>query len=69
MNSKRFVVVVMLLSFVTYFECLAEDATKTGSGLGLAITKKITERHGGTIKAANTEEGLQIQINLPTGRA
>jgi signal transduction histidine kinase len=41
------------------------EAPKTGSGLGLAITKKIIQRHGGTIKALNTEEGLQIRITLP----
>ncbi len=46
-----------------------EDAPKTGSGLGLAITKKIIDRHGGTIKALNTEEGLQIQITLPAVRS
>jgi len=45
----------------------AQDVPKTGSGLGLAITKKIIHRHGGTIKAFNTEEGLQIQIELPSG--
>lgn len=44
-----------------------KEAPKTGSGLGLAITKKIIERHGGNIKAVNTEEGLQIQIKLPSG--
>jgi two-component system sensor histidine kinase CpxA len=43
-----------------------EEALKKGSGLGLAITKKIIERHGGNIKAVNTEEGLQIQIKLPS---
>jgi len=43
----------------------AEGAPKTGTGLGLAITKKIVEKHGGTIKALNTEEGLQIRITLP----
>jgi len=42
-----------------------EEARKTGTGLGLAITKKIIERHGGDIKAVNTEEGFQIQIKLP----
>jgi two-component system sensor histidine kinase CpxA len=46
-----------------------KEALKKGSGLGLAITKKIVERHGGNIKAVNTEEGLQIQIKLPSGRS
>jgi two-component system sensor histidine kinase CpxA len=44
-----------------------KEALKKGSGLGLAITKKIVERHGGNIKAVNTEQGLQIQIKLPSG--
>jgi len=41
------------------------ETPKTGSGLGLAITKKIIDRHGGTIQALNTQEGLQIRITLP----
>jgi signal transduction histidine kinase len=44
-----------------------KEAPKTGTGLGLAITKKIIERHGGNIKALNTEAGLQIHVKLPTG--
>ncbi len=44
-----------------------KEALKKGSGLGLAITKKIIERHGGNIRAVNTEAGLQIQIKLPSG--
>ena len=43
-----------------------KEALKKGSGLGLAITKKIVERHGGNIKAVNTDQGLQIQIKLPS---
>ena len=54
---------------VKIFEPLyrTKDAPKTGTGLGLAITRKILERHGGNIKAVNTEEGLQIQIKHPSG--
>jgi signal transduction histidine kinase len=44
-----------------------EGSRESGSGLGLAITKKIVERHGGTIKATNSPEGLEIQIRLPRG--
>ncbi|MCP4110463.1 MAG: HAMP domain-containing histidine kinase [Desulfobacteraceae bacterium] len=36
-----------------------------GTGLGLAITRKLIERHGGEIKAANSENGLSIEIFLP----
>lgn len=37
-----------------------------GSGLGLAITKAIIEKHGGTIKAANSAAGgAEFQIKLP----
>ena len=42
-----------------------EKSLETGSGLGLAIAKKSIERHGGDIKAQNTEKGLMFQIRLP----
>lgn len=44
-----------------------KDSPSTGTGLGLAITKKILERHGGNIRAVNTEQGMQIQVRLPSG--
>ncbi len=37
----------------------------SGSGLGLAITHKIIERHGGSVKAANGEDGFEVSIMLP----
>ncbi|MFC1580398.1 ATP-binding protein [Thermodesulfobacteriota bacterium] len=46
----------------------AEGSRSGGSGLGLAITRKIIEKHGGTIEAANTEQGLRIRMNLPKGK-
>lgn len=69
----------MKISVTNSFEVLSEDelnrifepfyrteqSRASGSGLGLAITKKIIERHGGSIKAVNSSEGLKIQIRLP----
>ncbi len=40
----------------------------TGSGLGLSIAKAITERHGGTISAANADGGgalFEVTLNRP----
>jgi signal transduction histidine kinase len=36
-----------------------------GSGLGLAITKKVIEKHGGTVAAVNTDKGLSVRVRLP----
>jgi len=46
-----------------------EISGAAGSGLGLAITKKIIERHGGTIEAINSSKGLKIQIRLPADQS
>ncbi len=44
----------------------ARTGAKKGSGLGLSITKQITDRHGATIKAENSElGGLAVVIDLP----
>ena len=38
-----------------------------GTGLGLAITKRIIERHGGTIIGRNHAHGAEFVIELPPG--
>lgn len=45
-----------------------EQSPESGSGLGLAITRKIIEKHGGMIEALNADEGLKIQVRLPSKR-
>lgn len=42
-----------------------EGATAAGYGMGLAISKRIIERHGGSIRAASTQEGLSLMVSLP----
>lgn len=53
------------------FHRVGEDRTrKTGGiGLGLAIAERAVHAHEGTIKAKNTENGLQVEINLPIMKA
>jgi two-component system, OmpR family, sensor histidine kinase CpxA len=43
----------------------ARRSDSAGSGLGLAITKKIVEKHGGSIVALNSDNGFEIQVRLP----
>lgn len=45
----------------------AKMGNAIGTGLGLAIAKKIIEKHGGGIEAANVEEGLRIRMRIPVG--
>lgn len=47
----------------------SDQATGSGFGLGLAIASRAVQRHDGTLKAANTEEGgLEMTITLPVAK-
>ena len=47
----------------------ARTGHKNGSGLGLAITKQITDRHGASIRADESElGGLKVIIDLPQAK-
>lgn len=39
--------------------------TAAGSGLGLAISHELVELNGGTIEAANVQEGVRFRVSLP----
>jgi two-component system sensor histidine kinase CpxA len=43
----------------------AHHSKAKGTGLGLAITKKIIDKHRGSIEAVNVPGGLEILIKLP----
>ncbi|KQM57331.1 ATP-binding protein [Chryseobacterium sp. Leaf201] len=54
------------LIFDKFYQSKNQNIRKpTGSGLGLAISKKITEAHGGNIKAENSGLGVTFTITLP----
>ena len=47
----------------------SRDHRQDGQGIGLAITARVTELHGGKVRARNRAEGgLEIAIELPLGR-
>ncbi len=53
--------------FRPFYRVQAARERKTGGiGLGLAIAERAVHAHGGTIEAANTENGLAVEIKLPT---
>lgn len=43
----------------------ARERTSGGVGLGLSIAERTVKLHGGTIRAANAQDGLLITIELP----
>jgi signal transduction histidine kinase len=49
------------------FQRLHERGTYEGSGMGLAISRKIVERHHGTITARSTPgQGTTMLVTLPS---
>ena len=47
-----------------------EARGKQGSGLGLAIVQRVAEEHGGSVRAANAEDGgAVVEIELPGSEA
>ena len=53
--------------FRPFYRVNAARERKTGGiGLGLAIAERAVHAHQGTIKARNTENGLAVEISLPT---
>ena len=41
------------------------STTSEGSGLGLAVVRRVAERAGGRVEAANREGGLEVRLVLP----
>lgn len=54
------------------FERFAQvDASRagTGTGLGLAIVRGTVQAHGGTVRLADAEPGLRVEVSLPLSEA
>ncbi|MEI6948377.1 two-component regulator propeller domain-containing protein [Paraflavisolibacter sp. H34] len=56
--------------FELYYEGEQRAGTDLkGTGIGLALARELVALHGGTIKAANNEQGgLAVSVQLPLGR-
>jgi signal transduction histidine kinase len=56
--------------FERFHRATAEEPEPRGLGLGLWIVKSIVERHGGTVAAMHTEQGLtRFVVRLPAAAA
>jgi two-component system sensor histidine kinase MprB len=54
--------------FERFHRATAEEPEPRGLGLGLWIVKSIVERHGGTVVATRSPEGLtRFVVRLPSG--
>jgi signal transduction histidine kinase len=54
--------------FERFHRASAEEPEPRGLGLGLSIVKSIVERHGGTVAAMRTQQGLtRFVVRLPAG--
>ena len=51
--------------FEPYYRASNPESSKTGWGLGLAFVKRIAEKHGGSVRAQNTADGMVFEIHLP----
>ena len=51
--------------FEPYYRASNPESSKTGWGLGLAFVKRIAEKHGGSVRAQSTADGMLFEIRLP----
>jgi signal transduction histidine kinase len=65
-ESRRLDELIGQLLSLARLESGAVEPKRDGVGLGLAITRRAVEWHGGTVAAANHQEGgIELTIRLP----
>lgn len=52
-------------AFQKFFSLSRPDTGKKSTGLGLPFVAEVVALHGGTVRLANAEPGLEVVINLP----